>query len=386
MVESRWLRWIGPGVVALGAVGSIATTTMGSGPRPWTGQACAGPPAERIAAAKAVDAGTVATVEGAPWFRLDPVLDGAGSLRGQRLAFGLGGAPIARTLDLAAESFAAGPFGRVLLIASDDGTTSRLEALDVGSDCSWSIAEEHSVIRRATIDPAGSGIYEARVDRATRADLGVWLRRIDGRFPARRILAPLDPDPRFGRTFSTELAWDLAGERLAVQSCGEVACRTRSVARLGGPTRMLDAPDLGPVVGLDGDSLVTYEACRGLPCPIVSTDLATGERRVLASAAGLAVLVSTASGPRLVHEAVLGTGRALRSVDLGTGDATDAGPIPDGLGLLASPDRAAAATRTPRGWVVLVADGRLPADGRSGHPQLRRIPDGATVPFDEAWR
>ncbi len=34
MVESRWLRWIGPGVVALGAVGFIASTTLGAGGPP----------------------------------------------------------------------------------------------------------------------------------------------------------------------------------------------------------------------------------------------------------------------------------------------------------------------------------------------------------------
>jgi len=386
MVESRWLRWIGPGVVALGAVGFIASTTFGAGPRPWTPRACAGPPPELIAAAKNVDARTAASVRGAPWFRLDPVLDGTGALHGQRLAFGLDGDPTARTLDLAAESFAAGPFGRVVLVGSDDGATSRLEALDVASGCSWAIAEERSVIRRATIDLAGSAIYEVRVDRATRADLGVWLRPTDGRVPARRILGPLAPDPRFGRTFSTEFAWDLAGDRLAVQSCGEVACRTRIISPLGGPPRTLDAPDLGPLVGLDGDRVVTYEACRGLPCPIVSIDLTSGDRRVLASAAGLAVLVSTPNGARLVHEARLGAGLGLRSVALDTGDASDLGPIPDDLRLHPSTDRAAAATRTPRGWVLLVSDARMPADGRSGHPQLRRVPDGTTVPLDEASR
>jgi hypothetical protein len=333
-----------------------------------------------------VHAPTGLSVRGAPWFRLDPVLDGSGALRGQRLAVGQIGDPIPRTLDLAAESFAAGPFGHLVLVGSDDGAKSRLEALDVGSGCSWAIAEERSVIRRATIDPAGSAVYEVRVDRATRADLGVWLRPADGPVPARRILGPLMPDPRFGRTFSTEFAWDLAGDRLAVQSCGEIACRTRIISGLGGRPRTLDGPDLGPLVGLDGDRVVTYEACRGLPCPIVSIDLTTGARRVLASDAGLAVLVSTPNGARLVHEARLGAGLRLRSVALDSGDATDLGPIPDDLRLHPSADRAAAATRTPRGWVLLVADARMPADGHSGHPQLRRIPDGATVPLDEASR
>ena len=79
MVESRWLRWIGPGVVALGAVGFIASTTLGAGVRPWVPSACAGPPTERIAAARERAATAPADLRGAPWFRLDPVLDDDGS-------------------------------------------------------------------------------------------------------------------------------------------------------------------------------------------------------------------------------------------------------------------------------------------------------------------
>ena len=129
-------------------------------------------------------------------------------------------------------------------------------------------------------------IYEMRVDRASRADLGIWRRPIDGTIGARQVLGPPPPDGRFGRTFSTEFTWDVAGDRLAVQSCAEVACRIRVITPGGGPTVTLDSPELGQIVGLDGDLAVTYEACRGLPCPIVSTDLRTGDRRVLAPAAG----------------------------------------------------------------------------------------------------
>jgi hypothetical protein len=386
MVESRWLRWIGPGVVALGALGFIASATFGAGPRPWTPRACAGPPAERIAVAKEPDTRAVPSVRGAPWFRLDPVLDAAGALRLQRLAFGLAGDRIARTTDLAAESFAAGPFGRIVLVGSDDGTTSRLEALDIAAGCSWALAEERAVIRRATIDPTGTAVYETRVDRVTRADLGVWLRPTDGLNPARRVLPPLAPDARFGRTFTTEFAWDLAGDRLAVQACGEGACRIRFIARAGGSTGTLDAADLGPSVGFDRGTVVTYGACRGLPCPIVSTDMATGNRRVLVSAAFLAVLASTPDGARLIHESPLGASQALRSVALDTGVSVGLGAIPGGLRLHPSLAQAASATRVPHGWVLLTPDGRLPADGRSGGPELRRIQDGMTVPLDEAPR
>ena len=52
MAESRWLRWIGPGGVALGAVALIASTTLGAGTRPWGPRACAGPLGDAIAAAR----------------------------------------------------------------------------------------------------------------------------------------------------------------------------------------------------------------------------------------------------------------------------------------------------------------------------------------------
>ena len=42
MAESRWLRWIGPGGVALGAVALIASTTLGAGNQAWGPRACAG--------------------------------------------------------------------------------------------------------------------------------------------------------------------------------------------------------------------------------------------------------------------------------------------------------------------------------------------------------
>jgi hypothetical protein len=89
---------------------------------------------------------------------------------------------------------------------------------------------------------------------------------------------------------------------------------------------------------------------------------------------------------RLIHETNLGAGRGLRSVALDTGASIDLGIVPDGLRLHPSPAQAASATRLPRGWVLLAPEGRLPVDGRSGRPELRRVPDGMTVPLDEVPR
>jgi hypothetical protein len=386
MVESRWLRWIGPSVVALGAVAFIASTTLGAGVRPWAPSACAGPPGERIASARDRDVTALADLRGTPWFRLDPVLDGDGALTGQRLVLGLDGERTARTLDLVPEAFAAGPFGGVVLVGSDDGTESRVRAIDVARGCAWPVAEERDVIRRATVDPAGIYVYEMRVDRVTRADLGIWRRPIDGSAATGRVLDAPPPDSRFGRTFSTEFGWDVAGERLAIQSCAEIACRIRLISPSGGPAVTLDGPDLGELVGLDGDIAVTYEACRGLPCPIVSTDLRTGERRVLAPAAGLAVVIPTKDGSRVIHEVGAGAERRLRSVAADGEGAVDLGLAPEDLRLHPSAARAGAGTTLPVGWVLLARDGRLPADATTDRPQLRHVPDGSTVPLDEALR
>jgi hypothetical protein len=386
MVGSRWLRWIGPGIVALGAVALVTSAAVGAGVRPWAPSACLGPPSSGTMDAREGTASAPRDMRGAPWFRLDPVLDGAGTLYGQRLVIGLDGERTTRTLDLPAEAFAAGPFGRVVLIGSDDGTTSRLRALDVAKGCAWALSDERDVIRRATVDPAGSAIYEMRVDRATRADLGVWRRPIDDTNTARLVLGPPPVDSRFGRTFSTGFSWDLAGGRLAVQSCGELACRIRVIAEDGDDTVALETPDLGPILGLDGDHVVSYEACRGFPCPIVATDLRDHSRRVLAPAAGLAVMIQTPDGSRVVHETQATGRRVLRSIAPDGAAAMDLGPIPDDLRLHPAADRAAAATILPPGWVLLAPDGRLPLDTTADVSELRHVPDGLTVPLQEAVR
>lgn len=386
MLESRWLRWMGPGVIALVAVGSIASTALGAGQHPWTARACSDEAGGRAAAARSVEPIDLGDLRLEAWFRLDPQLDREGTLQGRRLALGTGGDRSSRIMDLPPESFAAGPFGRIVLVGADDGSTSRLEAVDVVGECSWAVAEESAVVRRATIDPAGRTIYEMRVDRATRADLGIWTRPLDGASPAERILGPIDADDRFGRTYTTEFAWDLSGLALAIQSCGETACRTRVIDPAGGPPRTIAEPDLGALVGLDGEVLVTYAACTGFPCPIVAANLETGGRDVLADAAALGLVITTPDGSRLVYEVFDGAGVALRAVALDGSSAGDLGRLPDGLRLHAMPGVAEAAIRVPSGWVLLGPDGRLPSSGPTAQTQLRHVPDGTTVGFDEVSR
>ncbi len=338
----------------------------------------------RAEAARSVGDIALGDLRSQPWFRQDPRLDRAGTLQGQRLALGVDGERSSRVVDMPPESFAAGPFGRVVLVGSDDGATSRLSAFDVAGECSWPVAQEGgAVIRRATIDPQGQTVYEMRVDRGTRADLGIWARPLDGTGPAVRVVDPIDVDDRFGRTYSTEFSWDLAGDRLAIQSCGELACRTRVFDPAGGHVRTVADADLGTIVGLSGDELVSYAACKGWPCPVIAVSVETGRKHVLAEAAATAILATTSAGPRLVHEILGETAVTVQAVSLDGSLTTDLGTIAQGHRLHAAASVAESATEVPAGWVLVGPEGRFPDTGPTAQTQLRHVEDGITLQFVE---
>jgi len=381
MVGSRWIRWLGPGVVALTAFAAVASTTLGAGDRPWAPATCGASSAQLLAAARVPAPATVNDLGTEPWFRVDPALDRDGALRAQRLIVGIGARRARRASELPGESFVAGPFGRLLLIGTDDGSRSRLVAYDVARDCAWVVASEHDVIRRATLDPAGATVYETRVERASRADLGVWRRALDATEPAVAVLDAPPPDERFGRTFSTEFAWDASATRLAVQSCGELACRTRFVVAPPGTADPPLDPEAGPLVGLDGDEVVAFAACRGRPCPIVSTNAVTGARRTVEPLADRATLVAAPDRVRVVVETVDHDARRMAALDLDDDNGVLIGSD-DGLDLFAPLD-AGSGMRVPAGWVLLGPDGRLPDDQTAIRPRLTRVSDGLTVVLDE---
>lgn len=380
MQRSRWVRLVLPGLIAIGAAGSILTTATGATARLWAAKPCT----ESVVGSASVRSTPIGLREigQQPWYRLDPRLDRSGGLEGQRLSFGLDRERDGRVLDLPAESFAAGPFGQTILVGSDDGGSSRLVLLDVPNDCIVELAVETEVIRRATLGPSGERLYEMRVDRATREDLGIWVRRLDGEADPAQVLPAILPDERFGRTFSTEFAWALDGTRLAVQSCGEVACRTRVVDPADGTFATIDRGDLGTMVGLDRSTLVSYAACRGLPCPILAVDIGGGISTI-ADAAAAAVLVTTPAGPRLVHEVFQGRVIGLRSTTLDGSTTVDLGTLDGDLRLVQPPGLAGAATVVPEGWVALAPDGRLPIVDPPARVGLRQVSSGQTVQLQE---
>jgi hypothetical protein len=370
MGESRWFRRAGPGIAAIGALAVVASTTAGAPPPPWDPPPCAGPP------------GPGADPVGA-WYRIDPVL-ADGVWAGQRLTLGRAGLEQPYRVDLDPESFASGPTGGTVLVGTDDGRASRLSLLDLAHGCGWPLAVSDDVVRHATLSPNGRAIVEFLVDRRSRADLGVWRRALDGQPPA-RILPPIDPDARFGRTWRTELAWSDDGRTLIVESCGEVACRYRLLDEATGEGRTIAEPTLGHLVGSVGDRLVVHGACRGLPCPLISIDPGGGPSVILHQDAGQAVVARDAvERPVVVHE-IGADGHVLRAIGPDGRDPRLVDVPQDGRRLVAGPAWSGGATEHAPDLLVFGPDGRLPIDGGES-ALLRRVPDGRAVPLDEVLR
>lgn len=352
MEPVRWIRGLLPlTAVVLVGVGAVSRPpVLGAIEPPWKPPPC--PPG----------AGAPVAEASAAWYRLDGLVDTAGTLAGQSLVVGVVGGRT-RAIELAPESFAAGPVGGRILVGEDDGEQSRLSLVDPGEGCSTVIAEEAAVVRSALIGADGTAIWEHRVARDSRSDLGVWRRPLDGS-ASRRVMRPAPADARYGPTFTTELRWAGDGS-LAVSSCGPLLCRTRTVAPSGGA--VTTTGPTGEVIGVASDgAVIAYEPCGGEPCPILAH--ARGADNVLVRAAGRAAL----AGDRLVFR---GTGGGLHSLDVRTGataslDAeNDLEPVRDG-------SLATGAATHQMGAIVLAPGGRM--DGRtarvlaagSGRPEV----------------
>jgi hypothetical protein len=357
--------------VAIGAVAIVASTTLGAPESTRKPEACAGPPRTGV------------TGSGA-WYSLDPVIE-AGSRTGQRLIIGKPGLAPPRVLALDPESFAAGPFGGTILVGTDDGRGTHLSLVDADAGCAWDLGTSRDVVRRATLAPDGATLFEFRVDRTTRADRGVWRRSLDGHDQAVRVLAPIGADPRFGPTWLTDFAWSGDGTSVAIQSCGEVACRFRVLPLAGGPTRAVADDRLGDIVGLTADRLVAHGACRGLPCPLLVIDLDDGSAMTLHPAAGQAVIARGRDGRSVVVHEVGADGAGLRQVGL---DGRELGPVARDLRggrLVPGPSRSGGAVELGPDVLVFGPGGRLPVEGANAL-SFRRLSDGAAVQLDEVSR
>jgi hypothetical protein len=358
MESKRWLRLTPLAVAAL--VAGVTTgqpAALAAADRPWDPPPCPS------------DAGGPPGV--GAWYRLDASLDSSGTLTGTRLTVGSAGTA-SRTLALAPESFASGPVGGLVLAGSDDGTRSELRLVDPADACATAVARESDVIRSAIMAPGGRSIYEHRVDRGSRADLGVWRLDLDAGArgaAAMRVLPGLDVDPAYGPTFLTDLIVGGDG-RLVVSSCGIEACRVRVLDPTTGSVMSVDRG--GPALGVSGSRLVQRAACAGEPCPIEAVDLATGSRATLLEAA----YGSRLAGSWLVAEMA---GGLIETVDVSSGRASspvDAGGVPVRAGSIAQSGAEVAA-----GGVPLAVGGR-PGAG----PALGFYPATGTTTLGEAAR
>jgi hypothetical protein len=334
------------GLVLAGALSLGGSPLLAAGPEAWVPTTCG--------------SGGAPPGEGGAWYRLDPVLDATGTLAGMRLLAGGAEGP-GRALILEPEAFASGPVQGRVIAGEDDGARSVLRALDPESGCATTVATvRDAVVRSAVATADGNALYEHRVDRRTREDLGVWRRELAGwqtLGQARRVLAPLRADAAYGPTFTTGLAVAPGGD-VVVSSCAELACRTRVLAPDG---RVATFAPTGPALGVVDGILVAREVCRGLPCPIVAHER-DGAQRVLVPDARLAAL-GGATGETVVVETA---GGRLRAVDVRSGaahalDVDDVLPV--GGGSLAT----SGASSAP-GEVLLAPGGRV-----AGNSNVRRF-------------
>jgi hypothetical protein len=354
MEPFRWIR----GAVPVAALALVSAATLARPPvleaadPPWEPPPCP--------AAIAGTGGIAGGADPVAWYRLDGVVDRTGTLAGQQLVVGVANGPV-RRVELPPESFASGPVGGQVLVGADDGTRSRVSLVDVGWGCETLVGVDPAVVRSALVSPDGRTVVEHRLDRATRADLGIWRLTPGGR--ASLVVRGLAPDARYGPTFSTDLRWAPDG-RLAVTACGEHRCRTRLIDIATGHTAAIGPT--GPVIGVTSDgSVIAHAPCEGFPCALVRR-APGGDARVIVERAGLAAM----AGDRVVFEVDRGR---LASVDARSGrpsrlDAAD-GLRPVALGSLA---REGGSHRP--GTALLVEGTRM--DGRSA----RVLPAGDTTP------
>lgn len=338
MEIGRCIRVLVPlaAIAVVGATGLARPTPLHAADPPWDPPPC--PP------------GPSAAVAAPAWYSLEPRLDAAGWLTGYRLALGDLAGTGARHLALPPESFASGPVDGLVLVGDDDGSRSRLRVVDVAAGCATELGQEASVIRSAVLAAGGGAVWEHRVNRATRADEGIWRRSPLGGATV-RVLEGLAPDPAYGPTFSTELRLEPDG-RVAVGSCGERRCRVRVFEpRTGGVSLIAGT---GPLLGIDHGRAIAWAECPGLPCAIVAIDLRTGRRVTLIDGAGPAVLAA-GDGRAVVHERPDGR---LELVDLETLRRTllvtppGSAPVRDG-------SAAAGGADLPAGGVLLAPAGQV---------------------------
>lgn len=209
-------------------------------------------------------------------------LNAEGELIGRSLTAQSGaGQPL--VVMLPTESFVGRPSGDLVVYTRYTSTAgSEVRALNPVTQCDTRLATPSEIVRSAVLDKTASALFVHSVTRANRADAGI-VRYVLQSGSAARVVAPLQSSEVFGPIFGTDLRWSVDGDALAVQSCGFHACLTRVLDLWTGSVSEYATPGQGAFIALTQDHLVTFAACGGLPCDVLSTDLASGVVAVLAS-------------------------------------------------------------------------------------------------------
>ena len=297
MSKRRWPIVLGPPLVL------IAVTLLVTRPEPAV-EAARPIAVPHVAACSSPTIITGATdAHPGAWWKTVERLDAAGTLLGRRLSVGRA-STVAGSLDVPAESAVSGPVGGLVVVAADDGSRSTVEVVSAATGCGLVIHETGAVVRTAVLDRRDRSVLAHLVDRATRADLGIWRLALvpAGASEARLVAPPLGGAlaSAVGTVWGTSLLLDAAGTHLAVQSCADLGCLTRifDLAHASNQPVVIRGAAEGPMLGFAGTTLVTWAACPGYPCALLAWDIGSGRSRELIASAGAAAM--TGDGRRLV--------------------------------------------------------------------------------------
>jgi hypothetical protein len=295
MLEVNWRRGSGPPLLALLMLLALAAAPA---------SAAAIPTAVTVAG---VDACGLAVVDAAPpgraWYRRSSKPDARGWLRGYTLDAGSAGGRTTLRVSLSNESFVAPPARGLLLYGTDDGKRSEVRVVRLADGCDARVLVSGDVVRSGSIDPTGTTLYLHTVDRTTRADLGISRRSLRGGGAPVRVLPGLVESDGgwFGPTFVTILSWSLSDQTLAVQTCGQVMCRTRLYDPATGTVSLDESVGRGELIALTDREQIMYAGCHGLPCAILAIG-ADGSTRTVVESAVTAAVVGRGASRQLWYE------------------------------------------------------------------------------------
>ncbi len=348
-----------------GAAGVVALLAVALAPA-----GSSGPGASIVPSAATVDCARVFArradeVTRSTWFTFRERDDADGSLVGYVLNIATTDVGAIAAVELPTEAFADGPYDGGALVGADDGDVSVLRFV-APRGCGRVIQRTSDVIlRRATISPDQRQLITFRLDRANRADRGVWIAPIEDPDQSRQLLPPLAPSADFGVTYATTLRWSEDG-RLLVESCGQSECRYRIVDPATGDSMTVDDRGYDQAIGLVGDRLYLMASCGARPCAVVERNLGTGATRELLPGALSATLVTRGQRSWLVASVYTGPTTGLAVVDLDGGGSRPLALPSIAAGLALVVDGPGGSVGLPRGWIALAPEGRLPSPNAGG--------------------